>query len=107
MNVRAIYGCRQVGAGHEHSKKLCCYLNMTESMLSNNCENISLKLKESAKHVTEKSMLMASSKLRGAADSLNVGVSVDETWQLKGVTSLIGVVTAISIDSEKSLIQQF
>ena len=107
MNVRAIYGCRQVGAGHEHPKKLCCYLNMPESMLPNNYQNILLKLKESAKRVADKSMLMASSKLRGAADSLNVGVSVDGIWQLKGFTSLIGAVTAISIDSGKSLIQQF
>ena len=107
MNVRAIYGCRQVGSGHEHSRKLCCYLNMPESMLSNNYQNILLKLKQSTKRVADETMLMALSKLRGAADSVNVGVSVDETWQLKGVTSLIGVVTAISIDSEKSLIQQF
>ena len=107
MNVRAIYGCRQVGSGHEHSRKLCCYLNMPESMLSNNYQNILLKLKQSAKRVADETMLMALSKLRGAADSVNVGVSVDETWQLKGVTSLIGVVTAISIDSGKSLIQQF
>ena len=107
MNVRAIYGCRQVGSGHEHSRKLCCYLNMPESMLSNNYQNILLKLKQSAKRVADETMLMVLSKLRGAADSVNVGVSVDETWQLKGVTSLIGVVTAISIDSGKSLIQQF
>ena len=107
MNVRAIYGCRQVGSGHEHSRKLCCYLNMPESMLSNNYQNILLKLKQSTKRVADETMLMALSKLRGAADSVNVDVSVDETWQLKGVTSLIGVVTAISIDSGKSLIQQF
>ena len=36
VNVRAIYGCRQVGAGHDHIKKLCFYLNMPEPMLSNN-----------------------------------------------------------------------
>ena len=80
---------------------------MPESMLSNNYQNILLKLKQSAKRVADETMLMVLSKLRGAADSVNVGVSVDETWQLKGVTSLIGVVTAISIDSGKSLIQQF
>ena len=80
---------------------------MPESMLSNNYQNILLKLKQSAKRVADETMLMALSKLRGAADSVNVGVSVDETWQLKGVTSLIGVVTAISIDSGKSLIKQF
>ena len=27
VNVTAIYGCRQIGAGHENLKKLCCYLN--------------------------------------------------------------------------------
>ena len=43
MNVRAIYGCRQVGAGHEHLKKLCCYLNMPEPVLSNNYHFRSLK----------------------------------------------------------------
>ena len=65
VNVRAIYGFRQVGAGHEHLKKLCCYLNMPGHMLLNNCQNISLKLKESAKRVAEKSVSMAASKLRG------------------------------------------
>ena len=65
MNFRAFYGFRQVGAGHEHLKKLCCYLNMPGHMLSNNYQNISLKLKESAKCVAEKSMSMAASKLRG------------------------------------------
>ena len=103
MSVRAIYGCRQVGAGHEHLKKLCCYLNMPEPMLSNNYHNISLKLKESAKRVAEKSMSMAASKLRGAADSADVGVSVDGIWQRKGFTYLNGVITAISIDSGKVL----
>ena len=65
VNVRAIYRFRQVGAGHEHLKKLCCYLNMPGHMLLNNCQNISLKLKESAKRVAEKSVSMAASKLRG------------------------------------------
>ena len=40
VNVRAIYGCRQVGVGHEHLKKLCCYLNMPEPMSSKNYQNI-------------------------------------------------------------------
>ena len=36
VNVKAIYGCIQAGAGHEHLKKLCCYLNMPKPMFSNN-----------------------------------------------------------------------
>ena len=80
MNIGTIYGCRQVGADHKHLKKLCCYLNMPEPMLSNNYQNISLKLKESAKRVGEKSLSMAASKLRGAAAGGDLGVSVDETY---------------------------
>ena len=39
QKLRASYGCRQVGAGHEHLKKLCCYLNIPDAMLSNNYQN--------------------------------------------------------------------
>ena len=97
VNVRAIYGCIHAGAGHEHLKKLCCYLNMTEPMLSNKYQNISRKLREYAKCIEEKSMSMAASKLRGA------DVTVDGIWQRKSFTSLNGVITAISIDSRKVL----
>ena len=37
VNVTAFYGCRQVGAV---LKKLCCYLNIPEPMLSINYQNI-------------------------------------------------------------------
>ena len=103
MNVRAIYGCRQVGTGHEHLKKSCCYLNMPEPMLSKHYQKFSLKLKEFAKRVAEKSMSMATSKLRGAADSSTVGVSVDGIRQPKSFKSLNGAITNISIDSRKAL----
>ena len=79
VNVRTIYGCRQVGAGHEHLRKVHCFFNMSEPMFSNNYHNISFKLKESVKRVEEKSMSTAASKLRGLADTANVGVSVDVT----------------------------
>ena len=49
-------------------------------MLSKNYQNISLKLKVSARHVAEKSMSTAASKLHGAADTADVGVSVDGIW---------------------------
>ena len=51
VNFRAIYGCRQVDAGHEHFEKLCYYLNMPDPMLSNNYQNILPKLNESAECV--------------------------------------------------------
>ena len=48
-------------------------------MLSNNSQNLGLKLKEFAKRVAGKSMLTATSKLRGAANTADVGVSFDGT----------------------------
>ena len=45
VNVRAVYGCRQIGSGHEHLKKLCWYWNMPEPIRSDNFYNITLKLK--------------------------------------------------------------
>ena len=46
-------------------------------------------------------MSTATSKLQGPVNTADVSVSVDETWQRKGFTSLNGGVTAISIDSRK------
>ena len=48
-------------------------------------------------------MSTAASKLRGTAETADVGVPVDGSWQRKGFTSLNGVVTAISVDSGKVL----
>ena len=48
----------------------------TDSMLSKNYQNIWLKLKESAKRVTERSMSIAASKLSGAADCADECVCV-------------------------------
>ena len=44
-------------------------------------------------------MSTTASKLCGTTDTVDVGVSVDETWQRKGFIYLSGVITAISIDS--------
>ena len=46
-------------------------------MLSNNYQNLALKLKEFAKRVTGKSMSAVASTLRGAANTVDVGVSFD------------------------------
>ena len=103
VNIRSVYAFRQVGIGHKHLRKICCYLNMPSPMLSNNYTKISNKLKESAKAVAEKSMAAAAASLRGEAITADVGVSVDGSWQRKGYTSMNGVVTAISIDNGKVL----
>ena len=71
---------------------------MPQSILSNNYQNISLKLKESAKHFAEKSMPTVASKLRGVVIATDLG---------KCFTYLNGVMTIISTDTGKSLILQF
>ena len=103
VNVRAVYGCRQIGSGYGHLKKLCCCLNMPEPMRVNNFDKLSNSIKNSVKYVAEKSMSAAAAELRGANETADVGVSLDGTWQRKGFTSLNGVITAISIDSGKAL----
>ena len=103
VNVRTVYGCRQIGSGYGHLKKLCCYLNMPEPMRVNNFDKLSNSIKNSVKYVAEKSMSAAAAELRGANETADVGVSLDGTWQRKGFTSLNGVITAISIDSGKAL----
>ena len=48
VNVRSVYGCRQIGSGYNNLKTLCCFLNMPEPMTSDNYDNISNILKNSA-----------------------------------------------------------
>ena len=76
---------------------------MPEPMTSDNYDNISNILKDSATVVAENSMSVAATELRGSNETADVGVSVDATWQRKGFTSMNGVVTAISVDSGKVL----
>ena len=76
---------------------------MPEPMTSDNYDNISNILKDSAKVVAENSMSVAAAELRGSNETADVGVLIDGTWQRKGFTSMNGVVTAISVDSGKVL----
>ncbi|XP_066932065.1 uncharacterized protein [Clytia hemisphaerica] len=103
VNARSIYASRQIGGGHEHLKKFCTYMNMPPPALEGSYSKMTKKLKEAAKTVAEKSMSDAAAELRGEAESADVGVSIDGTWQRKGYTSMNGVVTAISVDNGKVL----
>ena len=79
-----VYGCRAIGCGYESLKKLCCHLNMPAPMTNDNYDKTSNVIKEAAKVVAEESMSDAVAELRGNADSADIGVSVEGTWQ-KGV----------------------
>ena len=103
VNLRMVYGCRAVGVGHASMTKLCGHLNMPPPMSSENYDNLSQSLKVVAKEVAEKSMSDAGADLRGDAETADVGVFVDGTWQRKGFTSTLGVVSAISAKNGKIL----
>ena len=103
INVRAVYGFRSIGVGHALLTKFCGYLNMPPPMSKNAYEGLSNSIKVASKAVAEKSMADAASRLRGTNEVADVGVSVDGTWQRKGFSSTLGVITAISVDSGKVL----
>ena len=44
-------------------------------------------------------MSIAANTLSGLNDHADIGVSVYGTWQRKGFTSKLGVITAIAVDS--------
>ena len=69
----------------------------------NGYDGLSYSIKVASKQVVEKSMSDAATRLRGTNPIADVGVSVDGTWQRKGFSSTLGVVTAISIDNGKVL----
>lgn len=60
-------------------------------------------IKVASKTVAEKSMADAAATLRGDNEIADVGVSLDGTWQRKGFSSTLGVVTAISVKTGKVL----
>ena len=101
INIRAVYGMRTIGVDHTGLEKLCGMLNMPKPMTVKNFNNNSNMLRDAAKVVAEKSMVVAVNDLRKDADVIDIGVSVDGTWQRRGFSSLNGVVAAISIDSGK------
>lgn len=101
VNARAVYGMRAIGAGHKQLEKFCSYMNMPEPMNIRAFNNMSNRLRDAVRGVAEKSMESVANELHKDAD--DVAVSIDGTWQRRGFTSTLGVVTAISVDKGKVL----
>ena len=103
INIRAVYGFRHIGIGFSLLSKLCGILNMPPPMAKSSYENMSNIVKSACKTVAEKCMSDAATSLRKGKKTADVGVSMDGTWQRKGFTSTLGVISALSIDSGKVL----
>ena len=97
---------RSIGADHASLEKLCGFFNMPKPMTPKNFTSISNNLRDAAKTVAKRSMLSSIEELRclqnaASTDVIDIGVSVDGTWQRRGFSSLNGVLVAVSIDSGK------
>lgn len=103
INTRAVYGFRSIGVGHASLTKLCGKLNMPPPMSQSSYNYTANLIKSACKNIAEKSMSEAASRLRKNKSVADVGVSVDGTWQRKGFSSTLGVITAISVDIGKVL----
>ena len=103
VNMRAVYAMRTVGLDHTGLDKLCCMMNLPKAMTVKNFNRISDTLSDAAKHVAETSMNNAVVALKkiGNVGVLDIGVSIDGTWQRRGFFSLNGVVAALSVDNGK------
>ena len=76
----------------------CDFLNMPPPLTENAYDGLSYSTKATFKQGVEKGTSDTTPRLRGILLNAGVGVSVDGTWQRKGFSSTLGVVTAISID---------
>ena len=103
VNRRFVYGMRACEVGYSGIEKFTTFMNMPAPMTKNNYNKITHLRKNAAKKVANKSMRDAALVLKAKVDIADVGVSVDGTWKRRGYSSLNGVVTAISVDSEKIL----
>jgi len=103
VNARAVYGFRSIGIGYALLTKLCGFLNMPPPMTKAGYDKMANRIKGASKSIAEKSMSEAAESLRKGKKTADVGVSMDGTWQRKGFSSTLGVITAISIDSGKVL----
>ena len=75
-------------------------LNMPKPMTVKNFNNFSNVFCDAAKVVAEKSTNAAANVLKNSNDGdiLDIGVSVDGSWQRRGYSSMNGVVAVLSID---------
>ena len=96
INIRAVYAVRTIGSDHTGLEKLCGMLNLPKPTTVKNFNNISNAIRDATKAVAENSMNAAARECETITD---IGVSVDGSWQRRGLSSLNGVVAALSINN--------
>ena len=93
INIRAVYASRSCGLGHTGLEKLCCALNLPKPMTVMNYNKVSNYVRDATKLVAETSMNNAVRDLKkGSTNVVDIGVTVDGSWQRRGFSSMNGVV---------------
>ena len=93
---------REIGLGVSALEVLSKCLNSSLPNVQGSYKNLFDNYMSGTKAVAEKRMLKAAEELRAEQRDKDVMVSVDGTWQRRGHNSHNGVVTAVSVTTEKS-----
>ena len=104
VNRRTYYAMRCVGGGHQNLKRLCYLMNLPSPVHESAYRKINKPFYASVKKISEQIMSEAVIELRDKDNPdalLDIGVSVDGTWQKRGFTSINGAVVAISLNPGK------
>ena len=105
INTRAIIAFREIGKSFESMKTLCGFLNIPPPMTQKSFSELQSNYIIPAFNVAARSnMENAAAELRGGSDDVtNITISTDGTWQRRGFSSLIGVVSIIANETGKCI----
>ena len=102
INRRAFCSIRKIGGGYQSLRKFLCLMNHPPPMTEKNYRKTTKVFCDKIKGVAETLTQEASVELHGTTPPdqiVDVGITIDGTWQKRGFTSMNGSVAAISIDT--------
>jgi hypothetical protein len=110
INHRTVMAFREIGKGHAGIETFTTMMNMPFSIAFTTYKKINKNLYCAYEKSAEKSTKKAADEVRQiininacSNDIVDCHISIDETWQKRGYSSLNGVVSAISKDNKKVL----
>jgi len=107
INKRIVYGLRSCGQGYASLEKLLALLNMPRPMTKMNYNKIVKTIEKAVTEVAKQTMSDSAAEIKEQSDNrdgpVDIGVSVDGSWQKRGYSSLNGNVAVIALDGGKVL----
>ena len=99
LNIRAVYGMRFIGKGHQALRKFCAVMDLPPAPAKAAYHRISKMLEPVIVECATDSMRLAQKECKDLADSKDVAISLDGSWQKRGYKSLNGLVSALSVET--------